>query len=110
MNPNTDEITKKLEEAEEKIETAIWDAVNDGDLERELKTYTEVKEFLVGLSNLDEKLLKEKNRILAYCLMRIDNTLVGLGDSEKALERTKESLDFAEKSENIVQIARSALT
>ncbi|MCK5159646.1 MAG: hypothetical protein KAR08_10840, partial [Candidatus Heimdallarchaeota archaeon] len=74
MNSNLEEIKKKLVEAEEKIETALWDAVKDENLEKELKVYKEVESFLLTLSNLDDNLMKERNRILAYCLMRIDNT------------------------------------
>lgn len=109
MNSNPEEIKKKLKEAEEKIENTLWEAVKDKNLDKELQAYKEVKNFLLPLTNLDDNLMKERNRILAYCLMRIDNTLVGLEDTDNSVERSKESFEFAEKSENIIQIARSSL-
>jgi len=106
---NTKEILKKLQDAETKIENAMWQALKDSNFKEELNSYKQVKMFLTSLSNLPDHIEKERNRILSYCLMRMDNAFVELGDKDKAVERTKEALEIAKKSENIVQIARCSL-
>lgn len=104
-----EDIKKILQDIDKKIDVALWQAVKDEDLDKELKAYEECKEALLSFKNLNDALQKERDRILAFCIMRIDNTLVGLGKTEKAVERSKESLDYAEKSGSDQQIARSAL-
>ncbi|MGY5876049.1 MAG: hypothetical protein RTU30_09905, partial [Candidatus Thorarchaeota archaeon] len=57
---------------------------------------------------MDSECQQEWNRVMSYCLMRIDNAEVSLG-KESNIERVRESLSLAEASENPVQIARSSL-
>jgi tetratricopeptide (TPR) repeat protein len=83
--------------------------LRDSDYQTELFTYKQVKSFLTSLEGLPHNIEKERDRILSYCLMRIDNALVELGDVEKAVDRAGEALELAEKSEDVVQIARSSL-
>jgi tetratricopeptide (TPR) repeat protein len=110
MNPqNENEILGKLKQAEEKIETALWQAVKDSNHEVELQRYQEVKDYLLSLSGLLSGLTQERDRILSYCLMRIDNALVELGDSVDAVSRAREAFNFAKRSGNAVQLARCAL-
>ena len=110
MNPqNQDEILGKLKQAEETIETALWQAVKDSNHEVELQRYQEVKDYLLSLSGLPSDLTQERDRILSYCLMRIDNVLVELGDSTDAVNRAREALDVAKRSGNPIQLARCAL-
>jgi tetratricopeptide (TPR) repeat protein len=111
LNPenNFEELLIKLKEAEETIESAIWQAGKDSDYEKELSNYKQVKSFLASLGELPHNIEKERNRILSYCLMRMDNALAELGDEEKAVDRAEEALKLAEKSEDVVQIARASL-
>ncbi|MBD3190800.1 MAG: hypothetical protein GF308_09160 [Candidatus Heimdallarchaeota archaeon] len=102
-------VLKKIKEAEEKIEVALWLAAEDLNFQKELETYRQVKENLLSLTDLSNEMEKERNRVLSFCLMRIDNSLGNLGHSEKAVERTKEALNVAEKSEDLLAISRCLL-
>lgn len=99
----------QIKEAEEKIEEALWKAVEDGNHKAELKEYRETEIILKGIEGLTEENDKKRKGILAYCLMRIDNVLVDLDESKGAVERTKEALEIAEESEDVIQIARCTL-
>ncbi len=109
QEPN--DILKKIKKAEETIEEALWKAVQDFDRQKELETYQQVETLLVSLSGLSPEMERERDRVLAYCLLRIDDTLIRLGamDNDAALERTREALETAERSEDQTQIARCAL-
>lgn len=110
MNPqNIEEILGNLKQAEEKIESALWQAVKDSNHEVELQIYEEVRDFLLSLSDLPSDLTQERDRILSFCLMRIDNALVELGDSTNAVDRAREAFDVAQRSRNDVQLARCSL-
>jgi len=100
---------EQVKEAEEKIEVALWKAVKDDDHEAELKEYREAEAILRGIEGLTEENDKKRKGILAYCLMRIDNVLVELNESTEAVERTKEALEIAKESEDLIQIARCSL-
>lgn len=106
---NENEILGKLKQAEDTIETALWQAVKDSNHEVELQRYQEVKDYLLSLSGLPSDLTQERDRILSYCLMRIDNALVELGDSNDAVGRAREAYDVAQRSGNAIQLARCAL-
>ncbi len=97
---------EELVEIEKRIENALWESVETEDQEKALKAYTTAKSELLSLEISDSDLRKEKDRVLAYCLMRIDDTLVRLGDEEYTIERAQEALQIAERSEDVVQIAR----
>lgn len=111
LNPKQDNnhIFKKIKDAEKTIEKTLWECVQDNDYRKALNTYEQMQTRLSILSDLPPELEKERNRVLSYCLMRIDDALVALGDDENAVERAKEALEIAEKSMNPVQIARCAL-
>lgn len=100
---------KQIKEAEEKIEVALWKAVQDGNHKAELKEYRDAATTLNSIEGLTEENDKKRKGILAYCLMRIDNALVELDESVGAVERTKEALKIAEESEDIIQITRCTL-
>ncbi|UCG01557.1 MAG: hypothetical protein JSW11_18330 [Candidatus Heimdallarchaeota archaeon] len=104
-----EEILGKLRRAEDKIESALWQAVKDSNHEEELQLYKEVRDFLLSLLNLQSDLAQERDRILSYCLMRIDNTLVELGDNTNAVDRAREAFEVAQRSGNDVQLARCSL-
>ena len=97
---------EELVEIEKRIENALWESVETEDQEKALKVYTTAKNELLALEISGPKLSKERDRVMAYCLMRIDDALVRLGDEEFAVERAQEALQMAERSEDVVQIAR----
>ncbi len=103
------DMKRNLADTENMIETSVWDAASGGDTESELKRYRAAESLLASLTELTGTEEKERKRILAYCLMRIDESLNNLGQSEGSLERADESLRIAIESENLVQIARSRL-
>lgn len=98
-----------IQQSEDAIETALWSAVRDEDHQRELDTYKDARRVLESLTDLSQDLEKERNRVLSYCLMRMDDTLVALGNTKDAVGRMREALQFAQKSESSVQIARCFL-
>jgi tetratricopeptide (TPR) repeat protein len=99
----------KIREAEAAVEAAVWKAVQDEDYEKELETYEAVKTNLIALVGLSPIGEKERDRVLAYCLMLIDETLVKMKQEEGAVQRAKEALEIAERSEDVPQIARCSL-
>ncbi|MFQ5976871.1 MAG: hypothetical protein ACE5OZ_01920 [Candidatus Heimdallarchaeota archaeon] len=104
-----DEIHATIQQTEDTIETALWNAVRDEDHQKELHAYKDARKVLESLTDLPLDLEKERNRVFSYCLMRMDDTLVTLGDTENSVGRMREALQFAQKSESSVQIARCFL-
>ncbi len=99
-----------IDKAEEIIENAIWESQVNEDWDWELAEYRKATEILTGLNELPVAIELERKRVLAYCLMRIDEALVKLDRTEGAVRRAQESLELAIESGDIVQIARSKLT
>jgi len=98
-----------ISEAEKIIENAIWESQERKDLDWELAEYRKAEEILTGLVNLPDDVENERKRVLSYCLMRIDEVLVNLDETEGAINRAEESLELAIDSGDTVQIARSKL-
>ncbi|MFW9908459.1 MAG: hypothetical protein ACFFEF_07780 [Candidatus Thorarchaeota archaeon] len=98
-----------IAEAEEIIESAIWESRISEDWDWELAEYRKATKILVDLKDLEEDVERERKRVLSFCLMRIDEALVKLGREEDAVRRAQESLQYAIESGNEVQIARSKL-
>ncbi|MHA1907148.1 MAG: hypothetical protein ACW98Y_07625 [Candidatus Thorarchaeota archaeon] len=98
-----------ISKAEKIIENAIWESEEKEDWEWELAEYRKATEILTGLNELPDDVELERKRVLAYCLMRIDEALVKLERTEGAVRRAQESLDLAIESGNTIQIARSKL-
>ncbi|MFX0115575.1 MAG: hypothetical protein ACFFB3_13585 [Candidatus Hodarchaeota archaeon] len=104
-----DEMLIKIKLVEDKIEVALWNAVRDEDYQQELDAYKDAREMLVSLTDLPLDLEKERNRVLSYCLMRMDNTLVSIGETKGSVRRMREALEIAHKSESLLQITRCSL-
>ena len=102
-------IINRINEAYAIIDEALWQAVKDSDHRKELATYNRARSILLSFTNLSTNLEKERNRVLSYCLMRIDNTLGILGDTEDTIVRATKALEIAELSEDVLQIARCHL-
>ena len=108
MTGQSDSI-KRIRNIENSIEDALWTSVQDEDYEKALEKYKIAKSDLESLEidNLDDQ--KERKRVLSYCLMRINDAMEYLDQSEGSEERAEESLRLAEESEDRVQILRSKL-
>jgi tetratricopeptide (TPR) repeat protein len=100
---------RRIKEAEKLIEKTIWDAARQKDQKAELRGYEEARSTLESMTRLSPALEKEKNRILAFCLMRIDDALVSVGNPKDSVTRMKEALEIAERSGDSVGIARCHL-
>jgi tetratricopeptide (TPR) repeat protein len=99
----------RIKQAETTIESAIWEDLREEDSRRALKVYEKAKTMLESLKNLDEDTEKQRKRVLSFCLLRIDDVLVTLGDDAGSMARAREVLELALQSEDEVQIARAQL-
>lgn len=68
-----------------------------------------MRQVLETLPKLSSSLEKERDRVLAFCLMRIDDALVSLGDTKESVARVKDALRVAQRSGDAIQIARCLL-
>ncbi|MFW9976733.1 MAG: hypothetical protein ACFFEJ_01430 [Candidatus Thorarchaeota archaeon] len=98
-----------IKSAEEMIESAMWDAIADEDSKRELERYKKAESLLLSLTDLSPDEDLEQKRVLSYCLMRMDEALSNLGETEGSLNRAERYLQLAIESGDLVQIARSRL-
>ncbi len=99
----------RIAKAEQIVENAIWESQENEDWDWELAEYRNATKILTSLKGLTDSIELERKRVLAYCLMRVDEALVKLDRSENAVRRAEESLDLAIQSGDAVQIARSKL-
>jgi len=104
-----DKNLEKIRQTEELINETLWNAVRDQNNQKELQGYKEAREILKALPKLSPRLEKERSRVLSYCFMRIDNTLVATGDTKESVKRMRTALKMAQKSQDAVQIARCLL-
>ena len=108
MVDSTD-IMRRIQEIENSIEDALWGSVQDNNHEKALKEYEKAKNDLESIVTQTEGEDKERKRVLSYCLMRINDAMEHLEQSEGSIKRAEESLKLAEESEDRVQILRSKL-
>jgi tetratricopeptide (TPR) repeat protein len=109
QSKNEEEILAKIKNADELIERTMWDALRNQDHDAELRGYEQARQALEALSELSPSLKKERDRVLAFCLMRIDDALVRLGDKGDSVSRVKHALQVAQRSQDNIQIARCLL-
>ncbi|TFG06135.1 hypothetical protein EU538_10675 [Candidatus Thorarchaeota archaeon] len=100
---------KTIKQAEALIENAVWQALENEDHGAELESYEEVQRMLQTLADLSADVQREHDRVMAYCLMRINDARTRL-DEKSDEELLKESLRLAERSGDEVQTARSTLS
>jgi len=94
---------------EEMIEAAMWDAISAVDAKKEIEVYRKAESQLLALTDLSPDDLLEQKRVLSYCLMRLDEALSNIGETEGSMTRAEKSLQLAIESGDLVQIARSRL-
>ncbi|NHJ12485.1 MAG: hypothetical protein EAX95_02360 [Candidatus Thorarchaeota archaeon] len=102
-------ILEKIKQAEETIEAAMWAHRDNEDYKAEVRAYQEVGTRLESFEGLPLEIQRERDRVLSYCIMRLDEALSNSGDNSDTIKRVMHALDLAEKSENAVQIARCHL-
>ena len=100
----------RIREAEATIDSALWEDLREEDSRKALKVYEKAKTMLDSLKHLDPEEEKQRKRVLSFCLLRIDDALVALGDEEGSVGRAKQVLELANESGDIVQIARGHLS
>ncbi len=100
---------KTIKQAEVLIEKAVWQALENEDHGAELESYEEAQRILQTLADLSADVQRERDRVMAYCLMRINDARTRL-DEKSDEELLKESLRLAERSGDEVQTARSTLS
>lgn len=99
----------KILKLEQRIEDAHHQAGYDGNHENEFRVYEEIQNELTALQDLDELAVKERDRVLSHCLLRMADALSEVEEDFRELGLVKEALSLAKRSENQVQIARSLL-
>ncbi len=103
------DMIKTIQDIEQSIEDALWKSLKDDDHETVLGEYELARQRLETLQDLPEGAEKERKRVLSYCLMRINDELERLEQSEGSIQRAEESLRLAEESGSRVQTLRSRL-
>ncbi|TFF68077.1 hypothetical protein EU520_00910 [Candidatus Thorarchaeota archaeon] len=98
-----------IQQAEELMERALWQALEDEDHVVELESYGEAQKLLQSLSDLPADMQREHDRGVAYCFMRINDVQVRL-EQESDGDLLSESIRLAERSGDTVQFARSSLS
>jgi len=98
-----------IKHAEAIIDSAVWDDLREEDSRKALNVYQKAKTMLDSLKDLDPEQEKQRKRVLSFCLLRIDDALVALGDDEGSVGRAKQVLELAIASGDTVQIARAQL-
>jgi tetratricopeptide (TPR) repeat protein len=103
------DILLRIKEIEISIDDAMWKSLKDEDHKQELQAYEKAKKALESIDVSVGEVKRERDRVLSYCLMRINDALKNLERSDGSIERAEESLRFAEESKDRVQILRSKL-
>ncbi len=103
------DMIKTIQDIEQSIEDVLWKSLKDDDHETALGEYELARQRLEALQDLPEGAEKERKRVLSYCLMRINDELEHLEQSEGSIQRAAESLKLAEESGSRVQTLRSRL-
>lgn len=106
-----DEILEKIQQIEAQIEDALWSLEVEGQLEDALAAYQAAETQLGALHTADETpAYHQKQRVLAYCLMRQGNILRQVGREAEAMELVDRELRAARRSGDEIIVARSTLS
>jgi len=106
-----DEIAERIQQIEAQIEEALWSLEVEGQLESALAAYQDAEAQLGALLTEDEShAYHEKQRVLAYCLMRQGNILRQIGRGDEALALAEREMRAAHRSGDEIMLARSTLS
>lgn len=105
------EITAAIKKCEGEIEAALASLEQPGQLNEALATYRAVETKLEALDLASEHpAYAEKQRVLAYCLMRQGNILRQIGQAQEAVELSEREIAAARASGDDVTLARSLMS
>jgi tetratricopeptide (TPR) repeat protein len=108
------EMTEKLaiiKQCEERIEKALYSLEMVGELSSALVVYRDVGSELSTMVVPPEHATHfQRNRVLAYCLMRQANIFRQMGKADKVLELGKQEIIAARASRDDLTLARSTLS
>lgn len=105
------EITAAIKRCEGEIEAALASLEQSGQLNEALAAYRAVEAKLEALDLASEHLAyAEKQRVLAYCLMRQSNILRQIGQAQEAVELSEREITAARASGDDVTLARSLMS
>jgi len=100
-----------IKHCEERIEEALQSSEIVGELDPAFAVYRAVESELSGMGVLPEHAAEsERQRVLAYCLMRLGNILRQMGEPEKALELSEQEILAARASGDELTLARSLMS
>jgi tetratricopeptide (TPR) repeat protein len=100
-----------IKQYEDQIEEALESLELAGELERALAVYRAVEAKLATLDvSPGHSANSEKQRVLAYCLMRQGNILRQMGEAQKALELSEQEMAAARASGDELTLARSLMS
>ena len=100
-----------LKQCEEKIEKALYTLEMTGQLHEALHKYRTIEKDIEAVSSKPGDLIyAQKQRVLAYCLMRQVNILRQLGQTEEAAALSERELTAARASQDEITLARSLLS
>ena len=100
-----------IKQCEERIEESLQSLEMVGELVPALAVYRAAESELSALDVPPEQSADfERQRVLAYCLMRQGNILRQMGEAEKALELGKREMAAARASRDDLTLARSLMS
>lgn len=106
---DSNDVLLRIQAIESVIEDVMWTCVQNKDYERALQEYENAQQELESIAVFTEEGERHRNRVLSYCVMRINDALEILDRSEGSLERAEDSLKLAVESGDRVQILRSKM-
>jgi tetratricopeptide (TPR) repeat protein len=105
------DILNGIQQIEAQIEEALWSLEVEDQLESALAAYQAAEARLNDLhTDQETPAYHEKQRVLAYCLMRQGNILRQLGRNAEAAVLSEREIRAARKSGDEIMLARSLLS
>lgn len=102
---------EKIQEIETEIEEALWSLEVHDEIEKAYEAYRKAETKLEALAiTTDDPAYADKQRVLAYCLMRQGNLLRQMGKPEAALALSEREIIAARASKDEIMLARSLMS
>lgn len=105
------DLSQKLKEIENQIESALWDLELHDELDKALEVYRAAEAKLEELGiTLENPAYGEQQRVFSYCLLRQGNILRQKEKPEEALVLSERELAVAHNSGDEITLARSLMS
>jgi hypothetical protein len=102
---------KEIQSIEQEIEAALWSLELHDEIEKTYEAYLEAETKLEELAiTTEDPAYAEKQRVLAYCLMRQGNLLRQKGRSGEAFALSEREMIAARASKDEIMLARSLMS